>query len=137
VLVAVVAVLVAIGLASDERPDGGGQASAPETTEQRTTQKAEPKPKPPRRVALRVVPVAPTYVCVDRGPGTPVLFESTISDTQRFHGKRLRILLGKRDAELWMNGARVEVTPGANPVSYAFRPPRRVRELAIGEQPCT
>jgi hypothetical protein len=36
-----------------------------------------------------------------------------------------------------MNGARVEVTPGANPVSYAFRPPRRVRELAIGEQPCT
>jgi cytoskeleton protein RodZ len=137
VLVAVVAVLVAIGLASDEGSDGGGQAAAPETTEQRTTQKAEPKPKPPRRVALRVVPVAPTYVCVDRGPGTPVLFESTISDTQRFHGKRLRILLGKRDAELWMNGARVEVTPGANPVSYAFRPPRRVRELAIGEQPCT
>ena len=137
VLVGVVAVLVAIGLASDEDSGGGGDAAAPETTEQRTTQRAEPKPRPPRRVALRIVPVAPTYVCVDRGPGTPVVFESTIEDTQRFRGRRLRILLGKRDAELWMNGRRVEITPGANPVSYAFRPPRHVSELPIGDQPCT
>ena len=136
-LVGVVAVLVAIGLASDEGSGEGDRAAGPETTERRTTPESEPTPAPPRRVALRVVPVAPTYVCVDRGPGTPVVFEETIDDTQRFRGKRLRILLGKRDAELWMNGRRVEVTPGGTPVSYALRPPRRVRELPIGEQPCT
>jgi hypothetical protein len=137
VLVGIVAVLVAIGLASDEDSGEGDQAASPEKTEQRTTTRAEPKPPPPRRVRLRVVPVTPTYVCVDRGAGTPTLFESTIEDAERFRGRRLRILLGKRDVELWMNGRRVQVTPGANPVSYAFRPPRRARELPVGEQPCT
>jgi len=134
VLVGVVAVLVAIGLASDEDDGAGGQAAAPETTEQRTT-KEKPKPPAPTRVVLRIVPATPTYVCVDRGLGTPVLFESTIADTQRFRGKRLRINLGKRDVQLWMNGKRVEVTPGPDPVGFAFTP-RRARELPNGQRPC-
>jgi cytoskeleton protein RodZ len=136
VLVGIVAVLVAIGLASDEGSGDGGEAAAPETTEQRTTRETEPKPVPPRRVALRIVPVTPTYVCVDRGLGTPVLFENTIEDAQRFRGKRLRINLGKRDVQVWVNGRRVEITPGGDPVGYAFTPPRRVRELPVGERPC-
>ena len=136
VLVGIVAVLVAIGLASDEDGGEGGQAASPETTERRTTREERPEqPPPPRRVVLRIVPATPTYVCIDRGVGTPVVFESTIADAERFRGKRLRINLGKRDVQLWMNGKRVEVTPGPDPVGFAFTP-RRVRELPIGERPC-
>jgi cytoskeleton protein RodZ len=135
VLVGIVAVLVAIGLASDEDGGAGNQAAAPETTEQRTTKKEKPKPPPPTRVVLRIVPATPTYVCVDRGLGTSVVFENTIADAQRFRGKRLRINLGKRDVQLWMNGKRVEVTPGPDPVGFAFTP-RRVRELPSGQRPC-
>ena len=135
VLVGIVAVLVAIGLASDEGGDEGKQAATPETTEQRTTKRQEPKPARPRRVVLRIVPVTPTYVCVDRGAGSPVVFEGTIDSPERFRGRRVRVNLGKRDVQLWMNGKRVEITPGGDPVGYAFTP-RRTRELAIGERPC-
>ena len=98
-LVAVVGVLVVIGLLSDDdEGGGGGQAARTETTIQRTTtEPKKEKPAPPKRVALRIVPSTGTYVCVDRGAGTPVLFEGTIDTTETFHGKRVRVLLGKRD----------------------------------------
>jgi transcriptional regulator with XRE-family HTH domain len=135
VLVAIVAVLVAIGLASDD--DGGAdQASAPETRTTETTKaKAEPKPPPPRRVKLRVTPATPTYVCVDHGPGTPVVFENIIDSPQTFRGKRLRVNLGKRDVQLRKNGKAVPVTPGPDPVGFVFTP-RSTRELPSGERPC-
>jgi cytoskeleton protein RodZ len=134
VLVGIVAVLVAIGLASDE--DGGaGEVARTETTRERTTTQRKEKPPAPTRVALRVVPATPTWVCVDRGAGTPVIFENTIDSTQTFRGKRLRINLGKRDVQLVMNGKRVEVTPGPDAAGFAFTP-RRTRELQSGERPC-
>jgi transcriptional regulator with XRE-family HTH domain len=135
VLVAIVAVLVAIGLASDD--DGGAdQASAPETRTTETTKaKAEPKPPPPRRVKLRVTPATPTYVCVDHGPGTPVVFENIIDSPQTFRGKRVRVNLGKRDVQLRKNGKAVPVTPGPDPVGFVFTP-RSTRELPSGERPC-
>jgi cytoskeleton protein RodZ len=133
VLVAIVAALVAIGLASDD--DGGEQASAPDTTRSETKAQPAPKPAPPRRVLLRVTPATPTYVCVDRGPGTPVVFEDTIESAQTFHGKRIRVNLGKRDVQLRMNGKPVKVTPGPDPVGFAFTP-RGSRELPIGQRPC-
>jgi cytoskeleton protein RodZ len=135
VLVGVVAVLVAIGLASDE--DGGaGEMARTETTPERTTTQAKKKkPPPPKRVALRVVPATPTWVCVDRGVGTPVIFENTIDSAQIFRGKRLRINLGKRDVQLVMNGKPVRVTPGPEAAGFAFTP-RHTRELDSGERPC-
>jgi cytoskeleton protein RodZ len=134
-LVGVVAALVAIGLASDE--DGGAdQAARTETTPERTTA-TQPKKKraPPTRVALRVVPATPTWVCVDRGLGTPVIFENTIESAQTFRGKRLRINLGKRDIQILKNGKRVQITPGAEAVGFAFTP-AHTRELQSGERPC-
>jgi cytoskeleton protein RodZ len=135
VLGGIVAVLVAIGLASDE--DGGaGEVVRTETAPERTTtQPKKKKPPAPTRVALRVVPATPTWVCVDRGVGTPVIFENTIDSAQTFRGKRLRINLGKRDVQLVMNGKRVEVTPGPDAAGFAFTP-RHTRELQIGERPC-
>jgi cytoskeleton protein RodZ len=134
-LVGIVAALVAIGLASDDSGDGD-QASAPETTRSET-EAAPPPPEParPTRVSLRVTPASPTYICVDRGVGTPVVFENTIDGTETFRGKRLRVNLGKRDVQLRMNGKSVRVTPGPDPVGFAFTP-RGSRELPIGERPC-
>jgi cytoskeleton protein RodZ len=133
VLVAIVAALVAIGLASD---DGDGeQAVAPETTRPETQAQPPPEPARPRRVSVRVTPSTPTYVCVDRGAGTPVVFEDTIDSAQTFRGKRIRVNLGKRDVQLRMNGKPVKVTPGPDPVGFAFTP-RRARELPSGERPC-
>lgn len=134
-LVGIVAALVAIGLASDDSGDGE-QASAPETTRSQTeATPAPPEPARPKRVSLRVTPASPTYICVDRGVGTPVVFENTIDGTETFRGKRLRVNLGKRDVQLRMNGKSVRVTPGPDPVGFAFTP-RGSRELPIGERPC-
>ena len=134
VLVGIVVALVAIGLASDDG-SGGEQTSAPETTRSETQPQAPPKPARPRRVSLRVTPATPTYVCVDRGPGTPVVFENTIDSAQTFRGKRIRVNLGKRDVQLRVNGKPVEVTPGPDPVGFAFTP-RGSRELPDGQRPC-
>jgi cytoskeletal protein RodZ len=136
VLVAIVAALVAIGLASDDEGDGEQAAAPPETTQSETKAEPEPKPRRPRRVSLRVTPTTPTYICVDHGPGTPVVFENTIDSAETFRGKRVRVLLGKRDAQLRKNGKAVQVTPGGDPVAFAFTP-RRSRELPVGERPCT
>src|SRR5215208_5910308 len=134
VLVAVVAALVAIGLASDDG-GGGDEALAPETTRPETTAAPPREPARPKRVSLRVMPASPTYICVDHGAGTPVVFENTIEGAQTFRGKRLRVNLGKRDVQLRMNGKPVRVTPGPDPVGFAFTP-RRSRELPSGERPC-
>jgi cytoskeleton protein RodZ len=135
VLVGVVAVLVAIGLTSDDS-GSGQQAAGTETARERTTTQAKKKKPPaPTRVALRVTPTTPTWICVDRGVGTPVIFENTIESAQTFHGKRLRINLGKRDIELRKNGKPVPVTPGAEAAGFAFTP-TQTRELQSGERPC-
>jgi len=134
VLVGVVAVLVAIGLTSDASWNGNESATT-ETTRERTTTQPKKKAPAPTRVALRVVPATPTWVCVDRGAGTSVIFENTIDSAQTFHGKRLRINLGKRDIELRKNGKPVRVTPGPDAAGFAFTP-TRTRELDSGERPC-
>jgi hypothetical protein len=134
VLVGVVAVLVAIGLTSDD--SGSGQESAnTETAPERTTTQPKKKAPAPTRVALRVIPATPTWVCVDRGVGTTVIFENTIDSAETFHGKRLRINLGKRDIELRKNGKPVHVTPGPDAAGFAFTP-THTRELDSGERPC-
>ena len=137
VLVGVVAVLVVIGLTSDD--SGNGEASRPDTTAERTTtqpkKKKERPPPPPKRVVVRVVPATATYLCVDRGAGTAVVFEGTIDSAQTFRGKHVRLNLGRRDVRLWMNGKQVRVTQGSDPVGYAFSP-RHKHELPNGERPC-
>jgi transcriptional regulator with XRE-family HTH domain len=137
VLVGVVALLVAIGLLSDDSGSGGGgrDVARTETTTERTTTQPKKRAAPPKRVALRVVPSTPTWMCVDRGAGTPVIFENTIDSAQTFRGKRLRINLGKRDVRLVKNGKPVRVTPGPDAVGFAFTP-RHARELQSGERPC-
>jgi cytoskeleton protein RodZ len=133
-LVAVLAVLVTIGLRSDDG-DAGDERERARTTPTQTERETTPEPRRPRRVRLRVEPTGLTYMCVDRGPGTDVIFEQSTEDAQTFRGKRIRLLLGRREVSLRMNGERVEVPPGAEPISFAFTP-RGSRELPSGEGPC-
>jgi cytoskeleton protein RodZ len=135
-LVGVVAVLVAIGLASDEGSGEGDQAARTETTSERTTtQPTKAKPAPRKQVRVRIQALTPTYVCVDNGPGTDVVVENTIDGFARFRGKRVRILLGKRDVRIWKDMKPVEVTPGPETLALAFTP-RHMRELPNGTGPC-
>jgi len=136
-LVAVVGALVAIGLIGDD-DNGSGEARHRTTPTERTeTTAAKPREKPARRkqVRVRIKPATPTYVCVDNGPGTDVVVEDTIDGFARFRGKRVRLLLGKRDVQVWMNKKPMQVTPGGDPVALAFTP-RGMRELPDGTGPC-
>ena len=86
-------------------------------------------------MVLRIAPITPTYACLDRGAGTPVIFENTLAEPQTFRGKRLRVNLGKTDVELRVNGKRVRVETGPNPVGFVFTPGGS-RPLPLGQRPC-
>ena len=134
-LVAVLGVLLAIGLLSD---DGGSDEAGdrPERTQAQTQEEQPPpEPEPPRRVRLRIEPAELTYMCVDRGPGTDPIFNETTDAPQTFRGRRIRVNLGRRDVAITMNGEAVDVTPGGDPVGFAFTP-RGSRELPSGQRPC-
>jgi cytoskeleton protein RodZ len=134
VLAAVVAALVAVGLlTSDDDPDVA-QPPPTETT-RREQPRREPEPPPPRRVRLRITPITPTYVCIDRGAGTPVVFEGILETPQTFRGRRLRVNLGKTDVELRVSRRPVPVEPGPEPIGFAFTPTSRT-PLPLGERPC-
>jgi cytoskeleton protein RodZ len=134
VLAAVVAALVAVGLLTGD--DGDGQVAAPPATEtERQQPRREPRPAPPRRVRLRIAPITPTYACLDRGAGTPVIFEGILEAPRTFRGRILRVNLGKTDVELRVNGRRVPVEPGPEPIGFEFRPRSR-KPLPLGERPC-
>jgi cytoskeleton protein RodZ len=134
-LVAVLIVLLAIGLASDDGDGDERAATRSEPTETRTQAQQQPEPEPPRRVRVRIEPATLTYMCVDRGPGTEVVFNETTDAAQTFRGRRIRVNLGRRDVTITMNGDRVDVTPGGDPVGFAFTP-RGSRDLPPGERPC-
>jgi cytoskeleton protein RodZ len=136
ILVAVVGALVGIGLlSSDDEGSGGEAAETTPRTETTPRRDHRQERRRPRRVVLRIAPVTPTYVCVDRGAGTPVIFENTIDAPQTFRGKRLRVNLGKTDVQIRKNGRPVPVATGPNPVGFEFTVRGR-RPLPLGERPC-
>src|SRR3954469_7665426 len=84
VMVVVIAILAILGLTGGGDEDGKSsttstQAKKKKNKPDRTKQKREAKPKP-TSVRLHVVPVEATYLCVDRGAGTPVVYEDTTTD---------------------------------------------------------
>jgi hypothetical protein len=136
VVVAVVGALVAIGLLADSDDDGGevaGETTPRTETAERPRQ--QPERRRPTRVILRITPITPTYVCVDRGSGKPVLFENTIDVAQTFRGKVVRVNLGKTDVQIRKNGRPVPITTGPDPVGFEFTVRGR-RPLPLGERPC-
>jgi cytoskeleton protein RodZ len=131
----VLGALLVIGLVGDDG-DEDGQAAQETTTQPRRErpERREPRPRP-RRVALRVAPVAETYVCIDTGAGTEIRFEGILSAPETFRGRRLRVNLGNTSVEVTMNGEAVDVGTGPNPVGFEFTP-RSTTPLPLGERPC-
>jgi cytoskeletal protein RodZ len=88
----------------------------------------------PKTVKLRIAPAGPTYVCVDKGEGTPVVYEDTLSAPKSWTAKHLRINLGRREVQITSNGKRVRVPAGSDPIGYDFRPTST--RVITGTRPC-
>jgi cytoskeleton protein RodZ len=137
-IVVILVFLVVLGLTGEEEggDDGGEEAAQRTGTERQRPARPRPKPKPtPSSVTLLVTPDGPTYVCLDRGPGTDRLFEGTISEPQTFRGRKLRINLGRTSVMLRLNGRDFPVEPEANPVGYEFST-KGSKPLPPPERPC-
>ena len=127
VIVAILAVLLILGLTGGSSSDNGATQTTTTTAAKTHPKKAAPKPqKPvhhvPRTVKLRIVPVSATYVCVDKGAGTPVVYQATLSGSRTFVARHLRVNLGRRSVTLVANGRHVHIPSGSNPIGYDFRP---------------
>jgi cytoskeleton protein RodZ len=121
----------AAGLPSGERQSTEARRERARRQERARREAAAERP---RRVTLRVIPVGATYVCLDDGAGQKV-FEGTISEPQTWRGRRLRINLGRQSAGLRVNGERVPLEGGPNPVGFDFTRTGR-KELPPGQRPC-
>jgi len=144
VLVVLVALAV-IGLIGGEDEEGkeGKEKARSEAQRTETTRGERPRRGPRRRrrparrkvATLNVAPSVPTYVCVDTGPGTKILFEGTLESARRFRAKRVRLNLGKTSAKLTANGRAVALEPLPTPVGYDVTP-SSVKSLPAGRRPC-
>ena len=138
-VVAIVAVLLVLGLTGNSSNDSG-TPTTPTSAKKAPKKKATPKPKKhvvhrPRSVKLRIVPASPTYVCLDKGLGTPVVYEGTLAGPKSWRARHLRVNLGRRAVRITVNGKRVSVPAGSDPIGFDFRP-TRTRELPSGQRPC-
>jgi cytoskeleton protein RodZ len=137
VLVAVI-VLVVIGLLNN----GGGSNSAGTTAKQASKPKkhhrahrGKRRATTPTRVSLRVTPTVPTYMCVDTGVGTTPIYQGITAQAQTFHGRHLRVNLGKTSVTLTANGKSVPLAPGPNPAGIDFTPGKH-KDIPVGKRPC-
>jgi cytoskeleton protein RodZ len=140
-LVVVVGFLLVLGLTGGEDDSGGGGEQAATTTQTTTTKKpSRPRQRrtqpAPTGVNVRIAPVEPTYVCVDNGPGTAVVFESALDAARTFRNpEQVRINLGKRSAAVSLNGERVAIQQSAEPIALELSRDGS-SELDAAEAPC-
>ena len=139
-VVAILALLLVLGLtggSSDQSTD-----TTPTTTAKQPKAKKKAKPKAsekrarrkPRSVKLRIVPAGPTYVCLDKGAGTPVVYENTLTGPRSWKARHLRVNLGRREVRITVNGKRVRVPAGSDPIGFDFRPTKT--RVITGTRPC-
>jgi cytoskeleton protein RodZ len=148
-VLAILAVLLVLGLtgnSSDETPtsstptvSAGAKQKAAEAKKRaaarrRARARRRAAARKPTTVKLRIAPAGPTYVCVDKGQGTPVVYEGTLAGPKSWTAKHLRINLGRRGVQITANGKRVRVPSGSDPIGYDFRPTRT--GVISGPRPC-
>jgi cytoskeleton protein RodZ len=142
VLVGVVLVIFAIlGLTSGGNDNS--PSSSPTTAQKKPKQgqkRKQPSPAPTATsVKLRLVPVTDTYVCIDRGPGTPVVDQRTITTAASYKGKRLRLNAGKSSMRITANGKRVDTGNGPEAIGYDFKlrnGKAAWSPIPVGQRPC-
>jgi helix-turn-helix protein len=133
--IALLVFLLILGLTSgDDEPEQSSDTGPAQTQ----TQASKPAaPATPQRVELKVIPAFPTYVCIDRGPEN-IVFEGTIDSPETYRAPdMLRINLGKRSAQLRVNGKAVAFdTNSPEPIGFEFTRNGSREELPSGERPC-
>jgi cytoskeletal protein RodZ len=151
-VVVIVALLLVLGLTGGGSSDGGGSptttTSASAAKKKAAAQKRAAERRAARRrareraaarrartVKLRIAPGGPTYVCVDKGVGTPVVYEGTLSAPKSWTSRHLRINLGRRAVVITVNGKRVAVPAGADPIGFDFHP--NSHTVITGVRPCS
>jgi cytoskeleton protein RodZ len=143
VAVAVLAILAVLGLTGGSGGGGGGggggktATTAKKSTNKKHHKKKHTPPPKPTSVRLKIAPTGLTYICVDRGVGTPVLFNNTTSSPQTFKGKRLRVNIGDAaNARVFSNGKKVPITTQAISIGWEFTPTKS-KPLPVGQRrPC-
>ncbi len=141
VVVVVVGFLLVLGLTGGEDDSGGGSnqaARTPTTTvKKQQPQRKQQQTRPtPAGVDVRIAPIEPTYVCVDNGSGTPIVFENTLDAAQTFRNpQQVRINLGKRSAAVTLNGKPVAIQESAEPIALDLSRDGST-ELDAAEAPC-
>jgi cytoskeletal protein RodZ len=146
-VVAILAVLLVLGLTGGSGSDSEttGDTAKTQTTAKKaakkkttTTRRRHRVARTPRTVKLRLVPEAPTYVCVDKGPGTKVVYESPpsgLTGPKSWTAKRLRVNLGRRVVRITANGKRIRVPAGSDAIGFDFNPRRH--HVIQGARPCS
>lgn len=87
----------------------------------------------PRGVTVRLVPgPQASYLCVDRGPGTPRT-ETTLSAPMTFKGRRIRINVGLSSVHVTVNGRPFALS--GSPTGYDISLKKRAY-LPRGQRPC-
>jgi cytoskeleton protein RodZ len=136
----VLVIFVILGVTAGTDNSGNSGVTKPKTAKQqprKTTPKKAPKPQP-TTVRVKFTPAAPTYLCVDTGLGTPVVYEGTATGLQTFKRKHIRVNIGNAGTlKVSANGKPVTLQPSATPVGLDFKP-GRTRPIPAGEKrPCT
>jgi hypothetical protein len=111
------------------------QDAARERRERRAARaRRERRQREARFVRLRLVPAEPTYACVVDGEGEQ-LFGGNLAEPETMRARRIRINLGRTSVRVTVNGDRLRIPAGSNPVGYDLRPGRKPRPLPTGQRP--
>jgi cytoskeleton protein RodZ len=144
VIVGILTVLLILGLTGGGSSDNGSPTTrAPAVTRKKHRAHRPARKKHhraaavPRTVKLRIAPASPTYVCVDKGLGTPVVYEATLTGSRTFVARHLRVNMGRRAVSLVANGRRVRIPSGSEPIGYDFRPKGYHTIPPSQKRPCT
>jgi cytoskeleton protein RodZ len=132
----VLVLLLVLGLTGNDEDGSQRTGQSTDEAEKRPPRRNPRRPRPvPTGVTVRVTPSLPTYMCVDNGPGTDIVYQGITGDPQTFKGKKIRINLGKSSVELQLNGKPFPIEQTPNAIGYEFSPTGQ-KELPGGQRPC-
>jgi transcriptional regulator with XRE-family HTH domain len=151
IFLVLLAVIIILGLTADDNGSNGGGTQSSQQARDASAAKAKAKKRAaarkrraaakrrkaraaPKVVQLRLTPSAPVYACVVDGSGKQ-LFGGTLSTSQSFKAKRIRMNLGRPDVRVTISKKRLKIPPGSNPVGYDLRAGKKARPLPLGQRP--
>jgi len=134
-VVGLLAFLIVLGVTSGGDKGGKTKGSGKSAPSRPKKPKRHKKPLP-ALVTLKLQPVTPTYVCVNKGPGTPIVFQGILSAPQTFKAPKLRVNLGKATVRLQLNGKPFPTGGGLTPVGFEFSRTGS-KPLPVAERPCS